>query len=299
MIIKVCHSVEMPLHFNKHGPKIFTNYQRVALIILYKRSKKSMRDFTNELYESLWPKWLGLREIPGKSTLHDWLSLFEMPLIRQLHKAVLADEQPKVMSLDATSLDSWQRSRHFEKRIGEPNMPYAKLDALIDTDTMLIHDFVLRMKPRHDIIGAESIFKRNKLLGVKILGDKGYDSEELHELVYEKGGTFYAPPRRSSRNRPRGRFRKRCLVEDADYPRRNCSESGFHALKQRFLPTLRCRRHYLKKREVAWIIILYNLVRIVKGNVQITKLIIFKMIAYSGHTLLERHVQKREIWYFE
>ena len=38
-------------------------------------------------------------------------------------------------------------------------MPYAKLDALIDTHTMLIHGFVLRMKPRHYVIGAESIFK--------------------------------------------------------------------------------------------------------------------------------------------
>jgi len=117
MIIKVCHSVEMPLHFNKHGPKIFTNYQRVALIILYKRSKKSMRDFITELYESLWPRWLGLREIPGKSTLHDWLNLFEMPVIRQLHKAALTEEQPRMMSIDATGLDSWQRSRDFEKRI--------------------------------------------------------------------------------------------------------------------------------------------------------------------------------------
>lgn len=278
MIINVCNSVEMPLHFNKHGPKIFTNYQRVALIILYKRSKKSLRDFVNELYESLWPKWLGLREIPGKSTLHDWLNLFEMSVIRQLHKAVLADKQPKLMSVDATGLDSWQRSRHFEKRIGEPNMPYAKLDVLIDTDTMLIHDFVLRMKPRHDVIGAESIFKRNKLLGVKILGDKGYDSEKLHELVDEKGGTFYAPLRKSSRNRPRGRFRRECLIDDADYPKRNCSESGFHALKQRFLPTLKCRQHNLKKREVAWVIILYNLTRIINGKVKITNLIIIKMI---------------------
>jgi len=40
----------------------------------------------------------------------------------------------------------------------------------------------------------------------------------------------------------------------------------------------------LKKREVAWVIILYNITRIINGNVQIVKLIIIKMIAYSGHT---------------
>lgn len=70
-----------------------------------------------------------------------------MPVIRQLHKDVLSDWQPKLMSIDTTGVDSWQRSRHFEKRIGEPNISYTKLDMLIDKDTILIHDFVLRMKP--------------------------------------------------------------------------------------------------------------------------------------------------------
>lgn len=108
---------------------------------------------------------------------------------------------------------------------------------------------------------------------MKILGDKGYDSEELHKLVHEKGGTFYAPLRKSSRNRPRGRFRRDCLIDNAGYPKRNCSESGFHELNQRFLPTLKCRQNNLKKREVTLIIIFYNSVKITNDNVQINKII--------------------------
>ena len=75
-ILKLCHQMELPLHYNHKGPKTFTNYQRVALIILYHRSRKALRDFIEELYETLWPKWLGLREIPCKSTLNDWMRLF-------------------------------------------------------------------------------------------------------------------------------------------------------------------------------------------------------------------------------
>ena len=71
-IIKLCHSLELPLHYNKKGPKLFTNYQRVGLIILFLRSKKSLIEFIKELFESRWPIWLSLKEIPGKSTLHDW-----------------------------------------------------------------------------------------------------------------------------------------------------------------------------------------------------------------------------------
>ena len=76
------------------------------------------------------------------------------------------------MAIDATGIDSWRRSRHYEKRSRKPNMPYAKLDIIIDTDTLLIHDFVLRTKPRHDTLGAASMIKRLKHKGVLILADK-------------------------------------------------------------------------------------------------------------------------------
>ncbi len=72
-IIKLCHSMELPLHDNILGSKIFTNYQRVAMIILFQRSGKALRSFVNELKENLWPKWLGMKELVSKSTLHRWV----------------------------------------------------------------------------------------------------------------------------------------------------------------------------------------------------------------------------------
>ena len=64
----------MKLHDNKLGSKIYTNYQKFSLLILFMRSRKSLRDFTAELKESKWPRWLGLREIPSYRSLHNWLS---------------------------------------------------------------------------------------------------------------------------------------------------------------------------------------------------------------------------------
>jgi len=85
-IIKLCHKIELPLHYNLKGPKIFTNYQRVALILLYVRSKKSLIDLLNELIETKWPKWLGLKDIPGKSTLNDWIKIFSVSFLRTFLK---------------------------------------------------------------------------------------------------------------------------------------------------------------------------------------------------------------------
>ena len=70
-VIKLCHSLELKLHYNKKGPKIFTNYQRIMIIILYLRSKKSLINFVKELHETRWPIWLELKEIPKKSMIND------------------------------------------------------------------------------------------------------------------------------------------------------------------------------------------------------------------------------------
>lgn len=87
--IKLFHKSNLPLYFNKTGNKEFTNYQRVSVIILFHRSKKSLRDFVVEFSESKWVSWLGLKKIPKKSTLHDWIKMFNMKIIRNISKIVL------------------------------------------------------------------------------------------------------------------------------------------------------------------------------------------------------------------
>ncbi len=47
-LIKLFHSSGLPLHFNKTGCKDFTNYQRIFLIVLYRRENKSIGDFLKD-----------------------------------------------------------------------------------------------------------------------------------------------------------------------------------------------------------------------------------------------------------
>lgn len=264
-ILKICHFLELPLHSNHKGPKLFTNYQRVSLLILWKRSKKSVRDFTSTLNEFKWVEWLGLKRLPSKSTLHSWLAQLPLAILRMLNQILLAEEKPSLMAFDATGIDSWQRSRHYQKRILDEDMPYAKLDIIADMDSQLIHDFVLRVKPRHDVLGAAAMLKRLKHK-VKILGDKGYDSEPLHKLARKQGSLLYAPVRKSTRKRPRGFNRKRCVEKDTDYPRRNIVESIFHSVKTVRVTALKCKKHFMKKREMALYILVHNMERMNKAK---------------------------------
>ena len=281
-LIKLYHFLGIPLHKNYFGPKIFTQYQKLSLIILFRRSKKSLRDFVTELLESKWPTWLGLKALPSKSALHSWLEEFPVTFIRKVNSLLLLDETPELMAIDASGIDSWHRSRHYEKRIGAPNMPYSKLDIMIVTEKMLIYDHNLRMKPRHDTIGATSIFRRTRLKGVTILGDGGYDSEPLHKEVRLKGNWLFAPVRKG-RKTPKGWNRKRCKKGDERYHRRSTVESAFHSLKRRVVPMLRSKKSHMKKKEMAWYVIVYNMDKLGK---QIKAILKYIFLHYSGQAPL-------------
>ena len=265
-ILKLCHQIELGQHDNVLGPRMFTNFQRLALIVLFHRSGKALRKFVGELPESRWVFWLGLRSLPSKSALHLWMKQFDLSFLRGLISEFLVDETPSLMAVDATGVDSWQRSRHYERRIKEcgvreTHLPYAKVDVLVDTDTLMIHDFVLRTKPRHDVLGATTMFKRAKHKHVLVLGDRGYDSEPLHEIAAEKLLQFYAPVRDFHVKKPSGKHRRRCWSSPpAKASRRSLVESAIRSLKSRF-KSLRSRLHFLKKRELAWHILIHNMER--------------------------------------
>ena len=276
-ILKVFHASNLRLHDNYFGNKVYTNYQRVSLIVLFMRSKKALRKFVDELFESKWPCWLGLREIPCYRTIHSWLVKWNVSWLRNIINKTTAEEKPVLMAIDATGFDSFQRSRHYEQRlkyfgVKDYKMPFAKADLLVDTDTKLVYDFVLRTKPRHDTLGATTIFKRFKHSNVLILADKGYDSEPLHELVAESGNLMYAPVRDFKVKKPKGIHRRRCSKGHKQYFKRNIIESINFSLKSRFR-SLRSKQAHMKKREFAWQIITYNLEKLSQSIKALLKLL--------------------------
>ncbi len=182
------------------------------------------------------------------------------------------------MAIDATGFDSWQRSRHYEQRLRDfgahkKHSPYAKVDLLVDTENKLIHDWVLRLKPRHDTLGAKTMIKRFKQKNVLILADRGYDSEPLYQEVFDSGNLMYAPTRDFKVKRPKGRHRRRCSQGLGNYSQRNIVESINFSLKSRFRG-LRSKLHYMKKREFGWKIITYNLEKLSQSANALFKLLL-------------------------
>jgi len=271
-LIKLFHESDLPLHFNKTGNKEFTNYQRMSIIVLFYKSKKSLRDFIVEFKESKWTSWLGLIKIPGKSTLHDWLKMFDLKAIRKICK-VLRPKKVELTSIDGTGFDAWQRSRHYEKRSSEikplPPMAYAKTSLFVDVKTQIVLDWDLVMSRQHDVKQAEKIFKRNDIPNIIGLGDKGFDSEPLHETARANGITFYAPVRKMNKRayknkKPSGFYRRQCVIMPKFKGMRSIVETVNSALKRTQINYLRSKKHFMRERELGWQIVYYNIKRKIK-----------------------------------
>ncbi|MDO9580698.1 MAG: transposase, partial [Bacteroidales bacterium] len=272
-LINLFHSSDLPLHFNKTGNKEFTNYQRISIIILLKRSGKSLRQFIDEnLSESKWVSWLGLKKIPKKSTLHDWLKMFSMKTIRQLCK-LLIPKKVKLTAIDSTGIDSFRRSKHYEKRCNElgdlPHMTYAKTSLFIDVESKIVLDWDLVMSHEHDVKIAERIFKRNKIKNIYGLGDKGFDSENLHEIARANGIDFFAPVRKMDKRsfkdqRPKGFYRRQCKENPPKFKgMRSIVENVNYVLKETQIASLRSKKHSMRERELGWHLIFYNIKKII------------------------------------
>ena len=115
-LINLYHTMGLPLHDNYCGSKVYSEFQKLSLVVLFRRSKKVLRDFVAELCETKWITWLQLREIPSKSVLNNWCKKFTIKFIRKLNKLLLRNKKPKLMAVDATGVDACVRSRHYEKR---------------------------------------------------------------------------------------------------------------------------------------------------------------------------------------
>jgi len=277
-LVKLFHSSNLPLHFNKKGNKEFTNFQRVSIIILFRRSGKSLRQFINEnLSESKWISWLGLKKVPRKSTLHDWLKLFSMKTIRQLFKLLLP-KKVELTAIDSTGIDSFRRSKHYEKRCNEigdlPHMTYAKTSLFVDVKSKIILDWDLVMSREHDVKIAERIFKRNTLKNIFGLGDKGYDSENLHEIARANGINFFAPVRKMDKKalsykKPGGFYRRQCKEKPPENKgMRSIVENINYVLKETQIASLRSKKHFMRERELGWHLIFYNIKIKIKLNKQ-------------------------------
>lgn len=270
-LLNLFHSSELPLHFNHKGNKQFTNYQRISLVVVFRRENKPIRDFIDWLSESKWFSWLGLKKIPKKSTLHDWLTLFDMKLIRELINLSVDKTNIKVTAIDGSGVQTNFQSLYYQKRLNELGEKvknnYHKLDIVVDTyGKKQILDYSFLLKNRHDSFVAKKLLKKIKFRRCKILADKGYPNYDFIDTTKIRENNFISPPKNYGGKCKHNNFKRQRKIANYEtnkqtYRRRVIVECVFSSLKRKQQLKLRSRLSHMKKREMGWHILYYNLRR--------------------------------------
>lgn len=277
LVKKVCFQKQISQYHFRFGPKKYTQHQFVALLILYAKSGKSLRDFEKSLYESKWPEWLKLKDIPSKSSIHNHFQRIGLTVIRALNLVVTKFKESIHYAIDSTGIDSYHASRHYEKRINRVRRSYLKLSLIGQTqEPFLIEDFAVTNKHCSDFKHGKSLAKRFRRKNKLIFADKAYDGEEMHEFAENSGNMLYCPIRNYRTKRLKGiRRRKMNKIFDEDiYHERNKVETIMFLLKHKGL-LIRSKKKANQIKELAWKILSYNIERLAKSFQRLYEIIIF------------------------
>jgi len=228
LVNKVKHLLKkagLPRWLHKFGPKKYEFWHHALALVVKSMCKLSFRRVVSLL------RGLGF-ECPAKSTLHDTTKKIPTIVWQRLLKATIPIKT-YIGALDSTGFSRTNPSYHYLKRINRvmPRVPI-KLSAIVDTKHKKFLDAKIRVLPAHDIKDLRSLVTKSNIK--KLVADKAYDAEWVHELCYYKEIESHIPLRKWSKGRWRNmgyRISAQKRFNKKTYHRRSIIESLFYALK--------------------------------------------------------------------
>ena len=288
---KLFRLAKIPIYTSKCSNKLYTSFQHLFLLVYKQFRKFTYEELLTDLASNKDLKsYLAFRKLPHYSTLIKFSKRLPMKI---LDKLVLSFRklipQPKKVAIDATGISLDNASLHYCKRIEKKvgKRPFMKTTFIVDIETYIILLCNQRKKTRHDTIDAKPMIKKlSKYYKPDILyADRGYDSENIFELCFEKLKAYPLILQRRlniPKHRRHGTYRKLTIdiFDYGEYLQRNKIETVNSMFKRRFGSKAKSRNVKSQKIEILTRVIAYNIDRLIR----ITKnyiLLIIKMTRVS------------------
>lgn len=264
---------QVPLKGHKFSQNTFTQHQLFKLMVLKTYLRLDYRKFEEYLKTSYIPEYLGMKRIPHFTTLQKFAQRQKMQDLEKmlLQFAQLHGKKVRNLGADATGLKSTYASEHYEMRIGRKikKKGFIKANFFYDLDKLLIYAVKIRKFARHDTVDLPSLFNKIKSIEFKrFYADKAYDAEWFHEMIYLSGAESRIHLKREDLpvHRTQGRWRKHMKrrQRNSQKGKRSLCETINSSLKRLFGSVLQAKTLAMKKVELLFKIITYNLDRLVK-----------------------------------
>ena len=264
---------------NKRGPKPYDHRIILVLCIFRILLRKTYADYEIEMRtDSRICKILGLQILPGKSTIQRAMSTIKMDLLRKINKFLVGNWIKRKLNIlvDASGIRILGRSVWYSIRAKKPisRRECDKVHLAICSDTMLVLNWFITKWRRNDSPFFKKLLKPFRILG-RVLADAGYLSRENYQHVADKNGSAFIPFKKNStakpKNSPAWKFAFRLWkllprVFKGIYNQRSKIECVFSVLKKRWGDKLYSKKAYIRRREMAFRFIAYNLKLIVCLN---------------------------------
>lgn len=270
---------------SKFSKKIFNNWVHIVLLALRQRMDKSYREFCDILdvcTEIL--ILLGISKAPHFTTLQKAAKRLKSSFLEKIISGFILFTMTVYVrtGIDATGLQPTRASAHYttvlkkNKKSRRKIKKYIKLSTFVDLGKQIIISQKIRRSPAHDNRDFKPVVRKGKKVlekakkKIKSLdADKGYDSEENHELVVEE---LDAEDRIRLKNKDKpiwrtsGTYRKKAKrrIKRLRRNHRSKNETIFSVIKRVGGSTVRSIKVSMQNKEVLFKEIAYNAERIVK-----------------------------------
>jgi len=198
---------------------------------------------------------LSAGELPDFTTVCHRKQALKMRIWRVLLRlSVTLHDLGEIQAIDATAFERRAVSRHYGNRVGY-YFQRVKTTALVDCSTGVFIDIHCSMKQPHDTQIGRQVLTRNLDQLHTITADKGYDWDELRQLLRDHD---IRPVIRHKVFWPLDKAHN-ARMDDAVYHQRSRIESAFFAIKRRYRDRLRARTWFGQFRELVLIAAVRNI----------------------------------------